>query len=220
MHIIDIGHTAVMLPAAGAIGARLVFARAWKLVLCWGLIVFVGLGLVALSKMAFLGWGFALPAIGFKALSGHAWRATAVIPILLFVFLQGVSDKWRDRGFALGIAFSIALGALLVIFHFHTASEVIASSVLGISASILFVRVSKRQPIPSVNGWAAAVSLLTFLIICSLKPSQINYRLVDVALYFSGRDQPYSWKRQVNLCAVHPPEKLHRISGEDRRVPD
>jgi hypothetical protein len=31
--------------------------------------------------------------------------------------------------------------------------------------------------------------------ICVLKPSSINHRLVDIALYLSGRDQPYGWSR-------------------------
>src|SRR5205823_3726256 len=87
MYIIDIGHTAVMVPAAGAIAVWLLSGRAWKLAVCWCLIFAAGLGLVALSKIAFLGWGLEIPSIGFKALSGHAWRATAVMPVFFFVLL-------------------------------------------------------------------------------------------------------------------------------------
>jgi hypothetical protein len=219
MHFIDVGHTAVMLPTAGAIAVWLVSGRAWKLALCWCLIFAGGLGLVALSKIAYLGWGLEFPSIGFKALSGHAWRATAVLPVLFFVLLQGGPQSWRHSGFALGVALSVGLGALLVIFRFHTASEVIASTVLGLAAGFAFVRVSHMLPAPSVNYHAVAMSLLTFILICGLKPSTINHRLVDVALYFSGHDQPYRWTRHFDTCAARQPVIPHGASKADQPGP-
>jgi hypothetical protein len=205
MYIIDIGHTAVMVPAAGAIAAWLVSARAWKQALWWCLIFAAGLGLVALSKIGFLGWGLELPAIGFKALSGHAWRATVVVPVLFFVVLQGAPVRWRTAGVALGILLSIGIGALLVMFRFHTVSEVVASSILGVSAGAVFMRRATMLPARRASAWAAPVSLLAFLLICGLKPSSISHRLVDVALFLSGREQPYRWNRKVDVCAAHPP---------------
>jgi hypothetical protein len=219
MHVIDIGHTAVMLPAAGAIAVWLVAGRAWKLAVCWCLIFAAGLGLVALSKIAFLGWGPQLPLPGFKALSGHAWRASAVLPVLCFLLLQGAPDHWRKRGFVLGVVLSIGIGALLVMFRFHTASEVLPSLFLGISGAHVFVRLSARLPGPGVNRQAAAVSLLAFLVICSLKPSRISPRLVDVALYFSGRDTPYGWHRDAGICAVRRPGTAHGSSNTDLHSP-
>jgi hypothetical protein len=212
MQIIDIGHTAIMVPTAGAIAVWLICGRAWKLALCWCLIFAAGLGLVALSKIAYLGWGLELPSIGFKALSGHAWRAMAVIPVLFFVLLQGTPASWRNRGVALGIALSIGLGVLLVVFRFHTASEVIASWILGIAAGLVFVRISKMLPAPSVDRWAVAMSVLTFLVIFGLKPSTINHHLVDVALYLSGHDRPYRWTREADICAAALPRRLHGVS--------
>jgi hypothetical protein len=218
MYIIDIGHTAVMVPAAGAIAVLLISGRAWRLALFWCLLFAAGLGLVALSKIAFLGWGLELPAIGFKALSGHAWRATAVIPVLFFVLLQGAPGPWRNRGFALGVALSIGLGALLVVFSFHTASEVIASSILGIAAGLVFVRASTMLPAPGIHRGAMAMGLLTFILICGLKPSTINHRLVDVALYFSGRDHPYSWTRHFDTCAARSPGTSHGAPKAGLRI--
>ena len=205
MTIIDIGHTAVMVPAAGAIAVWLVAARAWRQALCWCLIFAAGLGLVALSKIGFLGWGLELPAIGFKALSGHAWRATAVVPVLFFVVLQGVPVRWRTAGVVLGILLSTGISALLVMFRFHTVSEVVASSILGVSAGAVYMRLATTLPAPRASTWAAPVSLIAFLVICGLKPSLISHRLVDVALFLSGRDQPYRWTRKVDVCAARPP---------------
>jgi hypothetical protein len=219
MRIIDIGHTAVMVPTAGAIAVWLISGRAWKLALCWCLIFAVGLGLVALSKIAFLGWGIELPSIGFKALSGHAWRATTVIPVLFFVLLQGAPDTWRNWGFALGVALSIGLGVLLVIFRFHTVSEVLASTILGIAAGLAFMRISHMLPAPSVDRSAVVMSLLTFVVIWGLKPSAVNHRLVDVALYLSGRDHPYRWTRHFDTCAAPQPGSSHGVSKADQRGP-
>lgn len=194
MHVIDAGHTAVMVPVAGTIAAWLVLGRAWKLAAWWCLIFLAGLGLVASSKIAYLGWGLEIPAIGFKALSGHTWRTTAVLPVFFFVLLQQAPGSWRMRGALFGVGLSIALGCLLVIFHFHTVSEVVASFVLGIAAGLAFLRAAAISPAPTVRPWAVPVCLMSFLVICGLKPSSINHRLVDVALYFSGREEPFRWK--------------------------
>lgn len=219
VHVIDIGHTALMVPAAGAIAVWLMSGRAWKLASCWCLIFAAGLGLVALSKIAFLGWGLQLPSLGFKALSGHAWRTAAVLPVLFFVLLQDAPDSWRKRGFALGVALSMGLGVLLVVFRYHTTSEVLVSLVLGVAAGRVFVRLSATLPPPGAHPQAVTMSVLAFFVICSLRPSTINHRLVDVALYFSGRDQPYRWNCDVDVCAARHHGPLHAASKADLRRP-
>jgi hypothetical protein len=200
--IIDIGHTAVMLPLAAAIAAWLLAGRASKLALSWSLMFAAGLSLVAMSKIAFLGWETAIPALQFKALSGHALCSTAVIPVLFFVLLQGASISWRTAGVALGILVSIGLGVLLVHFRFHSASEVIASFVLGTSISLGYIRLARTLPAPRINQWTAPLSVMVFIFIFTLKPSVISYRLRDVAVHLSGRDRPYEWSKKSSICKV------------------
>lgn len=193
MQIVDIGHTAVTVPLAGAIAAWLLLGRAWKLASWWCLIFATGLGLVASSKIAYLGWGLELPSFGFKALSGHAWRATAVLPVLFWVVLQDAPARWRMRGASLGVLLAAALAGLLVIFRFHTVSEVVPSFILGIGANVAFLRAAASSPAPVIRRWMVPLTLASFVLIVGLKPSSINHRLVDVALYFSGREEPYRW---------------------------
>lgn len=207
MHVIDVGHTAVMVPVAGAIAAWLILGRAWKLAACWCLVFAAGLGIVAASKIAYLGWGLELPAIGFKALSGHAWRAMAVLPVLFFLMLQHAYPRWRMHGLLFGVALGLALDGLLVVFRFHTVSEVVASSVLGIGAVLVFLHAASRLPGPVVQSWAVPVALMSFLLIHSLKPSSINPKLVDVALFFSGRDAPFSWYGEGGALPRKPPRE-------------
>jgi hypothetical protein len=197
--IIDVGHTAVMLPVAAAIAAWLLAGRAWKMAVWWCFMFACGLSLVAMSKIAFLGWDAGVPALGFKALSGHAFCATAVIPVLLFVVLQGASVSMRAAGVVLGILASLSLGALLVRFEFHTASEVVASFVLGSFISLGYMRLARILPAPSAGRWTVPLALLVFALAFSLKPALMNQRLVNVALLLSGRDRPYEWSNKL-LC--------------------
>ncbi|HWJ96245.1 MAG TPA: hypothetical protein VNT33_16070, partial [Telluria sp.] len=120
VQVVDIGHTAVMLPMAGALAAWMLAGRAWKMALCWCAMFGAGLLVVALSKIAYLGWQAGLPSLEFQALSGHALRATAVLPVACFLVLQGAPPSLRKAGIALGVLASLALGLLLVLFRFHT----------------------------------------------------------------------------------------------------
>jgi hypothetical protein len=212
--IIDIGHSSVMLPLAAAIAAWLLAGRASKMALAWCLMFAAGLSLVALSKIAFLGWDTAIPALQFKALSGHALCSTAVIPVLFFVVLQRASIFWRTAGVVFGLLVSVGLGVLLVHFRFHTASEVIASFVLGTSISLGYMRLASTLPAPRINQWTAPLSVMVFIVIFGLKPALINHRMVGVALHLSGRDRPYEWSKKSSICEARSP-----MIGEDRALP-
>lgn len=203
--IIDIGHTAVMLPVAAAIAAWLIAGGAWKRALCWCLVFAAGLSLVALSKIAFLGWDAGIPSLEFKALSGHALCATAVIPVLFFVMLQGTSISSRRGGVVFGFCVCVALGVLLVHFKFHTASEVIASFMLGTFISLGYMRIATALPAPGIHRWTVPLSVIVFVLVFSVKPSFITHRLVDVALHLSGRDRPYQWDTKKLVCKVRNP---------------
>lgn len=194
--LVDIGHTAVMVPMAAAIAAWLVAGRTWQLALCWCLMFAAGLSIVALSKIAFLGWETGIPSLGFQALSGHAFRSAAVIPVLFFVVLQRAPMSWRAAGIVAAIAVSLGMGILLVRFGFHTASEVIPSLVLGSAVSQGFMRVANSAPAPRISRWSIPFSLMMFLVTCGMKPSSISPKLVDVALYLSDRDYPHMCSNQ------------------------
>lgn len=202
--IIDIGHTELMFPMAAAVAAWLVAGRAWKLALCWCLMFVAGTAVVALSKIAFLGWGTGIPALGFHALSGHALCASAVLPVFFFVVLQNAGAAWRAVGAGAGIGASIGIGALMVYFGYHTVSEVVGSFALGVMISLGYMRCSSLLPPQRISRWTVLTSLLTFLLIFSLDPSRINHRLVDVALHLSGRDHVSTWPKKL-MCKARAP---------------
>jgi hypothetical protein len=193
IYIVDIGHSAVTIPMAGAIAAWFLVKREWKLALCWCTLFVFGLGVVALSKIAFLGWGLEVQSIGFKALSGHAFRATVVLPVFFFIALQDNPMHWRTVGLAFGIALSLVVSFLLVNFGFHSLSEVVTTWIFGVIIDVIFIRIVEKSPLVNSGRWAIPVSLITFIAIHGLKLSAISYRMVDIALYLSGRCYPYRW---------------------------
>lgn len=84
---------------------------------------------------------------------------------------------------------------MLVRFNFHTASEVIASIILGCTVSLGFIRIAAAMPTPRISRWSVPAGLLVLIAIWALTPFPLNQRLVDAALYLSGRDHPYAWSR-------------------------
>lgn len=202
--IIDIGHTAVMFPLAAAIAAWLIAGRAWRMATYWCGMFVAGVGLVALSKIAFLGWGAQIASLGFKALSGHTFCASAVLPAACYVLLRESPPSRRMLGVMLGISASIALGVLIVYFDFHSASEVMASLALGVFISLLFMRIADRFPCPRINRRTASFSLVAFAAIFALNPSVLNYQVVKVALHLSGREHPYDWSEKL-MCQSGSP---------------
>lgn len=210
VQLVDIGHTAIMVPTAGALAAWMMAGRAWKMALWWCLMFGAGLAVVALSKVGYLGWQIGIPSVAFQALSGHSLRATAVLPVCCFLVLQGAPERLKKAGVVCGVCAALCIAAMLVRFRFHTLSEVLGSSVLGLLISIGFIRIAATLPEPRVNLRTAALSLLVFIGIAGLRPATLNHRLVDVALYLSGREQPYLWSRHAS--GVYPP--AHRLCEE------
>lgn len=197
--IIDIGHTAWMLPLAAAVAAWMVSLRAGRMALCWCAMFAVGIGIVAASKIAYLGWEAGIPSLGFKALSGHALCATAVLPVCLFVVLRHAANGVRRASVGIGISTGIGIGILMVHFGFHSASEVIASTFLGLSISMGFMRIAGKLPMARIGPWTVPLSVAVFALAFALKPAIVNHRLVGVALHLSGREHPVEWPRKM-MC--------------------
>ncbi len=202
--IIDIGHTAYMFPLAAAMAVWLVAGGAWKMALYWCGMFAGGVSIVALSKIAYLGWDTGIPSLGFKALSGHVLCATAVLPVLGFLVLRCTSLAWGAVGITVGIAISAGLGLLIVYFNYHALSEAIASFILGMSISLGFLHITRTFPAPRASRWSAPLGAMIFALVFVLNPSVINHKLDDVALHLSGRDQPFEWPKKL-VCKVRSP---------------
>src|SRR5712692_9155992 len=98
MKITGFGGTAVMMPAAAVIVAWLLAGRAWRMALWWCLLFSFGIGIVVATKLAFIGWGIGVRSLDFTGISGHSMRATAVIPVMLYLLLLKARPVARASG--------------------------------------------------------------------------------------------------------------------------
>lgn len=131
--LVRLGDPGFTLPAAGAMTAWLLAARAWRMALCWSLLFTAAIGLAMASKIAYMGWGGGWQALCYKALSGHATGATAVLPVLLFL-LAGA--RWRIGAAVAGLALGALVAVALVAGGEHSAAEALGGWCAGAAASI------------------------------------------------------------------------------------
>ncbi|HEX2531385.1 MAG TPA: phosphatase PAP2 family protein [Burkholderiaceae bacterium] len=191
------GDTVVLLPAALTIAVWLAIGRAWRMAAIWCVLFSVGLTLVAATKIAFVGWGIGIRSLDFTGFSGHAMRATAVIPAMLYLILQRTPRTVRITG----VMFGFAVGALIsfsrVVVHAHSVSEMVLGAMLGALISIWFIRASTDIPNSPPNRWLIAFSLAGVFGTSHAQPAPTQHWINGVALYLSGHDKPYdreSWR--------------------------
>lgn len=136
MRLLHLGDLEYSLPLAAAVLAWLLAARAWRPAVAWMVLYGGALGLVGASKIAYLGWGGDISALGFKAISGHATGVTAVYPLAAYLLCRAAG---RGPGLAAGGA-GVVLGALvaleLVRHGEHTVAEATIGWLLGAAVSI------------------------------------------------------------------------------------
>ena len=132
------GEMGIILPLAAALTLwMLASARAIRPVLLWLVPLGVAVGITALSKIAFIGWGLGIAAVDFTGFSGHAMFSSAIYPVLGYTLAAQWSRKPKARFFAMlaGYALALVIGWSRVHIQVHSVSEVVAGLALGACAS-------------------------------------------------------------------------------------
>jgi membrane-associated phospholipid phosphatase len=219
LKITSFGDTVVMMPAAVAIIAWLVIGRAWRMAFWWSVLFTIGLALVVVTKIAFIGWGIGIRSLDFTGISGHAMRAAAVIPIICYLLLQKSSPGTR----ALGIFFGLMLGALIsfsrIVVHAHSVSEAVAGFLLGAIISLGFIWISRSLEKPTLNRWLIAITMIALLPTSNAKPAPTQSWMNGVALYLSGHDRPYDrelWRLGDQDTCSH--RQIHRVTSPFKTI--
>jgi membrane-associated phospholipid phosphatase len=189
--ITKFGDAVVMLPAAIAIAAWLAIAGARQVALWWIALFGIASTLVAITKIAFIGWGIGIAGLDFTGISGHTTFAAAVIPTLLFTGLQSASVRARKLGVNAGIIFAVLVGVSRLAVHAHTPSEVIAGCVLGFAVSLGFMRIARAHALPAMPASAAACVAATLLAASFAQAAPTHDWISDIALLLSGNNQPF-----------------------------
>ena len=188
----------VLGPAGVAIAVWLLVSKQWRLVLGWSLWYGGGMLLVVLSKLAFIGWGLGSAEFDFTGFSGHAMRAGAVFPVLMYVVLQRAPRSWRLAGVLFGVAYAVLVAISRVVVHAHSVSEAVSGCVLGLAMAFGFMWQARGAVNFAVSHALALASLaLMVLITFKAEPMPTEDWLQKIALRLSGHERIFSradWK--------------------------
>lgn len=195
-----IGDTVVLMPAALVIAVWLLAARGRRMAWTWCLLLAIGLAIVAVSKIAFIGWGIGIRSLDFTGFSGHAMRATAVIPVMAYLLLQKSGPSVRHAGVALGLGLGAAVSLSRVAVGAHSMSEAVAGALLGVAVSGGFLWIARGRCAAVPHRWLMALGLAGMLGTSHADPAPTHQWISGVALYLSGHDRPYDramWHTQT-----------------------
>ncbi|MDB5823701.1 MAG: rane-associated phospholipid phosphatase [Herminiimonas sp.] len=210
-----VGDSVVLLPAGLVILAWLAAGHAWRLALLWSALFASGLVVVLATKIAFIGWGIGIESLDFTGVSGHAMRASAIFPVIAWLFLQRSSGSARNLGILVGVGLGLLVTVSRVVLHYHSVSEAVSGWMLGSVVALLFIRVGQGLAKPQLNRWLIALAMLGLLPTSYAEPAPTSQWMNTVALYLSGHDRPYVRSPAGFVQAQLPPERgpRHRVAG-------
>lgn len=190
MHLGDVRLTAAL---AGTVAILLLMAKAYRAALWWCCLIGTTFGLVAGSKIMFLAWGLHSSLMNFKAISGHAAGAAAVLPIVAFLVAQQGGRAKQGLAILTGVLVSIGVVASLVYHAEHTPSEALAGWLLGTSATICsWMRLRSHVSAPTLAHVIAALAGKVAIGFC-MQFVPIGWWLVKLAMAVSGSRQVHAW---------------------------
>lgn len=192
LRLTSFGDSIVTIPAAAAIILWLISGRAWRMAGWWIVLFGAGMTLVVATKIAFIGWGAGIAAIDFTGISGHAMRATAVLPIIGCLALNGNRQWGRLAGFSVGLSIALLISVSRVIVDAHSVSEAASGALLGTAISWIFLRCTSSLILPAINGWVVVLSLIGLFWVSFAEPAPTQEMLTEFALKLSGHERPFT----------------------------
>lgn len=189
--ITSLGGAGMTLPLAFAIAIWLAVGYSWRMAAGWLLLLGTAIGVVTVTKLAFLGWGVGVRELDFTGVSGHAMLSTAVYPVALFLLLLPARPAIRLIGVLAGLAAGIAVGLSRVVLSAHSPSEAVTGCLVGALAAILFVRMAWDAEPGRLSVLPVTVSMLVLAVLMHGVHVPTQRWVTDIALKVSGRDRPY-----------------------------
>lgn len=200
-----LGDSVITLPAAALITVWLLAGGAWRTGLWWSVLFGAGLGLVVMTKIAFVGWGLGISAWDFTGFSGHSMRASALFPVLFYLVLLRAQPAWRHAGIAFGLLLGILMAIARVADQSHSISEAVSGCILGGAIALGFIWVAQQLPKPRKNRWLLSLSFFCLLPTAyASPPAPTNAWIEVVALYLSGNSAPYV-RNELGFAIQLPP---------------
>lgn len=186
------GSLAVTGPIGLAIMVWLLTGKTWRLSIAWVVVFGVGMTVVVVTKMAFMGWGIGVESVRFAGFSGHAMRAAAVYPVLGFLLTRSAPSWSRHIGTAVGVLLSVLISLSRIHTQTHTPSEAYAGCVLGLAVALAFICYANSERDLALSRVLVMLCLPIMLVAPKVQPIPAEQWITSAALYLSGRDHPYS----------------------------
>jgi membrane-associated phospholipid phosphatase len=183
--------TNVMMPLAFLLAAWLACLQRWREAALWLLLFCAALGIVAATKIAYVGWGIGIASLDFAGISGHAMRAAAVAPVFAYLALRKRTSAATTIAWVAGVAFGIMIAISRLVLHQHSVSEVVSGVLLGNATAFAFLSLRQTHRMLPWNIAVVAVCLLIVIAGLMAKPAPTERLIVRISLYLSGRDTPY-----------------------------
>jgi membrane-associated phospholipid phosphatase len=195
--ITSLGGAGLTLPLAIAIALWLALGYSWRMAAGWLLLLGAAIGVVTVTKLAFLGWGVGVRELDFTGVSGHAMLSTAVYPVALFLMLLPARPALRLVGVLIGLAAGIAVGLSRVVLDAHSPSEAITGCIVGALTALMFVRWSWDAEPGRLSAVPVTVSLVMLFVGLHGVHVPTQRWVTHIALKVSGHDRPFiraRWK--------------------------
>jgi membrane-associated phospholipid phosphatase len=213
--ITRLGGAGLTLPLALAIALWLALGYTWRMAAVWLGLLGAAIGVVTLTKIAFLGWGVGVREWDFTGVSGHAMLSTAVYPVALFLMLLPARPPVRALGVALGLAAGIAVGTSRVVLDAHSPSEAVAGCVVGAFAAVMFVWWSWNARPGQLSAAPVALSLVILAVALHDVRVPTQSWITHLALHLSGHERPFiraRWKAGRDIAQPSPVPRRHGTS--------
>ena len=166
-------------------------SSAWR----WIFVFSVGCGLIAGSKIAFLGWGIGIAAINFTGFSGHTALSASVWPVACWLAASEQTHRARMTAAAFGFVLAACIGVSRLALHAHSVSEVASGYALGLTVSGSFLWWQHRLPHPHLRAVLVLLSLAStfvFLRPGTAAPTQAQGALEVISMRLAGTDRVYT----------------------------
>lgn len=190
--LIHLGDAALTMPLAAGMAAWLMASHACRMALSWSAAFAAGALLVGASKIAYMAWGVGWLGLDFKALSGHATGATAVMAMLYYLILSPYGAAARAAGLVSGCALGLLVAAALAATRHHSVAEVMAGWLTGSAVALLAVRLG--GPPPALRPF---VGMLSFVLVIAagvwaMQWAHLGYWMIKAARLLSGQERIFT----------------------------
>jgi hypothetical protein len=192
-YLIYLGDLRLTVSLAGAVSAWLLVAHGHRLAAYWCIAVGGAFIAVAASKIMYLGWGVQFSTLDFKAASGHAAGAAAVLPVVLYTMARCYGRIEEYIALTAGWLLSIAVACALVVNDEHSTSEALAGWSAGAVASAC-TWIKMRGAITTASRRAAGAALATTILLAAcMQVVPVGWWMIKTTLVLSGAQRVHGW---------------------------